>query len=228
MPAEILKEKPYRTLKAESCDEFVEKRSRFIGYARPVKTEEEALEFIKQMKARHWDATHNVYAYSLRQGQIRRFSDDGEPQGTAGIPVLEVLTKRQITDAVVVRNRRAGFLNRVQNRGMVCLEAVRIGHSGDKNKIQIGPLGVTVGHMGGHNSIRQRMADLPHFPVYLCHIGPVDRTFQGIGHNAEVQQGIPQIGIVKTPLLPALRHKRGQAHGLILTCDSADIFCHIL
>lgn len=108
MPAEALKEKPYRTLKAESCDEFIEKRSRFIGYARPVKTEEEALEFIKQMKARHWDAAHNVYAYSLRQGQIRRFSDDGEPQGTAGIPVLEVLTKRQITDAVVVVTRYFG------------------------------------------------------------------------------------------------------------------------
>jgi uncharacterized YigZ family protein len=88
--------------------EFVEKRSRFIGYARPVTTEEEALEFVAAIKKRHWDAKHNVYAYVLRDGQIRRYSDDGEPQGTAGIPVLEVLTKGNITDAVIVVTRYFG------------------------------------------------------------------------------------------------------------------------
>ncbi len=98
----------YRTLHAEAQDEFVEKRSRFIGYARPVQTEQEALAFIAQIKKYHWDAKHNVYAYALREGQIRRYSDDGEPQGTAGVPVLEVLQKGNITDAVIVVTRYFG------------------------------------------------------------------------------------------------------------------------
>ncbi len=98
----------YRTLHSSSNDEFVEKRSRFIGYAAPVTTEEEALAFVAQIKKKHWDAKHNVYAYSLRDGQIRRYSDDGEPQGTAGIPVLEVLQKGDITDAVIVVTRYFG------------------------------------------------------------------------------------------------------------------------
>lgn len=98
----------YRTLHRDAQDEFTEKRSRFIGYARPVQTEEEALNFIAQIKKQHWDAKHNVYAYVLRDGQIRRYSDDGEPQGTAGVPVLEVLLKGDITDAVIVVTRYFG------------------------------------------------------------------------------------------------------------------------
>ncbi len=98
----------YRTLHSEAQDEFTEKRSRFIGYARPVTTEEQALSFIAEIKKQHWDAKHNVYAYVLRDGQIRRYSDDGEPQGTAGIPVLDVLLKGGITDAVLVVTRYFG------------------------------------------------------------------------------------------------------------------------
>ena len=98
----------YCTLHTASQDEFTEKRSRFIGYASPVTTEEEALAFIAKIKKQHWDAKHNVYAYVLRDGQIRRYSDDGEPQGTAGIPVLDVLVKRGIVDAVLVVTRYFG------------------------------------------------------------------------------------------------------------------------
>mgnify|MGYP003310451281 CR=1 FL=1 len=83
----------YRTIKFEADDSFVERRSRFIGYAKPVTTNEEAVAFINEIKAKHWDATHNVYAYILRESGIKRYSDDGEPQGTAGIPVLDVLEK---------------------------------------------------------------------------------------------------------------------------------------
>ncbi len=101
-------EEAYRTLHASAEDEFTEKRSRFIGYAQPVQTEEEALNFIAKIKKQHWDAKHNVYAYVLRDGQIRRYSDDGEPQGTAGIPVLDVLVKGGITDAVIVVTRYFG------------------------------------------------------------------------------------------------------------------------
>ena len=98
----------YKTVKEYGEAEFVEKRSRFIGYCKPVKTEEEAIAFINEKKSKHWDATHNVYAYCIREGNIKRYSDDGEPQGTAGIPTLDVLQKSGVTDAVVVVTRYFG------------------------------------------------------------------------------------------------------------------------
>lgn len=98
----------YKTIVREASDEFTERRSRFIGYAKPVQTEEDAISFINEIRSRHWDASHNVYAYSLREGGVRRYSDDGEPQGTAGIPTLDVLQKSGVTDAVVVVTRYFG------------------------------------------------------------------------------------------------------------------------
>ncbi len=100
--------KSYKTIKTASSDEFIVKKSRFIGYVKPVTTEKEAQEFIAEIKSKHWDATHNVYAYSLREGGIRRFSDDGEPQGTAGIPTLDVLQKEEVVDCCVVGTRYFG------------------------------------------------------------------------------------------------------------------------
>lgn len=98
----------YTTIRAAVSDEFVERRSRFIGYIAPVRTEEEAAAFISEKKALHWDASHNVYAYILRAGQARRYSDDGEPQGTAGVPVLEVLQREGLVDVAVVVTRYFG------------------------------------------------------------------------------------------------------------------------
>lgn len=98
----------YITVEKEADDSFVEKRSKFIGYCRPVSTQQEALDFINRIKAKHWDARHNVYAYCLRENQVKRYSDDGEPQGTAGMPVLEAMTKNNVTDAVVVVTRYFG------------------------------------------------------------------------------------------------------------------------
>lgn len=98
----------YKTLGGFAAEEYVVKRSRFIGYAKPIKTEKDALEFIAEIQKKHWDATHNVYAYSLREGSIKRYSDDGEPQGTAGMPVLNVITQEGITDCVVVVTRYFG------------------------------------------------------------------------------------------------------------------------
>ena len=98
----------YRTVKQETSAEFIEKRSKFIGYIKPVQTEEEAIAFIQSIKSKHWDATHNVYAYSLREGQTRRYSDDGEPQGTAGKPVLDVLMGGDIKNTAVVVTRYFG------------------------------------------------------------------------------------------------------------------------
>lgn len=98
----------YATVKNESSTSFFEKKSEFICHVKPVKTNDEAVAFINEKKLKYWDATHNVYAYILRQGNIMRYSDDGEPQGTAGIPVLEVLKKENLTDLVIVITRYFG------------------------------------------------------------------------------------------------------------------------
>ena len=98
----------YTTIQRFASAELIEKRSRFIGYAKPVATQDEAIAFINEIKSKHWDATHNVYAYVLREGQSSRYSDDGEPQGTAGMPVLNVLIKEGLTDCAVVVTRYFG------------------------------------------------------------------------------------------------------------------------
>ena len=94
--------KDYKTVLSNAKDEFVEKRSRFIGYCKPVTCEQEAVDFINEKRSEHWNATHNVYAYSLREGNIKRYSDDGEPSGTAGMPCLDVIVKNEIYDVCVV------------------------------------------------------------------------------------------------------------------------------
>lgn len=101
-------EMSYLTIKEQAVAEFVESRSRFIGTICPVTSEEEALAFIASLKKQYWDAKHNVYAYVLRDARISRSTDDGEPQGTAGLPVLEVLQKQGLTDCVIVVTRYFG------------------------------------------------------------------------------------------------------------------------
>ncbi|MFV0400565.1 MAG: IMPACT family protein [Oscillospiraceae bacterium] len=98
----------YRTIGRSAEDEFVEKRSRFIGAVRPVSSAEEAQAFIAERRGMHPQANHNCWAYILREGGIQRYSDDGEPQGTAGIPMLEVLRKEGLCDLVVVVTRYFG------------------------------------------------------------------------------------------------------------------------
>ncbi len=98
----------YFTIYEPAEASFIEKKSEFIGYIAPVKTNEEAVEFIGKIKSMHRKARHNVYAYILRHDNISRYSDDGEPQGTAGTPVLEVLQKRGLTDVCVVVTRYFG------------------------------------------------------------------------------------------------------------------------
>lgn len=97
----------YRSLGRYGKDEININKSRFIGYARPIKSEEEALNFIEEISKKHNDATHNVYAYHLGD-ELQRFSDDGEPSGTAGIPVLEVIKKEELKNVVVVVTRYFG------------------------------------------------------------------------------------------------------------------------
>lgn len=92
----------------DGTNEFTEKRSRFIGYVRYTPTEEEALAFIAEICEKHKTATHNVYAYSIRNNNIMRYSDNGEPQGTAGLPVLDVFRKAEIFDVCCVVTRYFG------------------------------------------------------------------------------------------------------------------------
>ena len=98
----------YLTVDKECDYTFVEKKSRFIGYIKPCQTEAQAIDFVNSIKKKHSDARHNVYAYVLRENNKQRYSDDGEPQGTGGLPVLEVLTKKGLTDVCVVVTRYFG------------------------------------------------------------------------------------------------------------------------
>lgn len=98
----------YFTVSEPAKASFIEKRSEFIGYIAPVKTNEDAVDFVNSVKAEHRKARHNVYAYILRDNNISRYSDDGEPQGTAGVPVLDVLRKRGLTDVCMVVTRYFG------------------------------------------------------------------------------------------------------------------------
>ncbi len=101
-------ENGYITIKDRAEASFTEKRSEFIGHIAHVETNDEAVGFINEIRAMNRKATHNVYAYILRDGSISRYSDDGEPQGTAGTPVLDVLMKEGVTDVCCVVTRYFG------------------------------------------------------------------------------------------------------------------------
>lgn len=124
----------FTTLEKEASAEFTEKKSLFIGYATPIKSEEDALEFIKKIRHKHGDATHNCFAYTLRGGAIARYSDDGEPQGTAGVPIFDVIKKSGVNDCCVVVTRyfggillgAGGLVRAYANGAKIALEAAHI------------------------------------------------------------------------------------------------------
>lgn len=98
----------YTTLKELFEYRFEDRKSVFIGYAMPIKTESDALDFIASVKKKYPDARHWVYAYVLRENSVMRYTDDREPQGTAGMPVLDAIRKNGVTDAVIVVVRYFG------------------------------------------------------------------------------------------------------------------------
>ncbi|MCA1065364.1 YigZ family protein [Rossellomorea sp. AcN35-11] len=99
----------YHTVKGSGEHEITIERSRFITYVNRAETEEEAQEFIADIKKKHWDANHNCSAYMIGENNlIQKANDDGEPSGTAGVPMLEVLKKRDLKDTVVVVTRYFG------------------------------------------------------------------------------------------------------------------------
>ena len=101
--------KQYKTVYCGGEAEIIEKKSRFIATVCPVKSEEEAIAFIESMRKKYWNATHNCFAYVIgEQFQMQRCSDDGEPSGTAGKPMLDVLLGEEIHDVVVVVTRYFG------------------------------------------------------------------------------------------------------------------------
>jgi uncharacterized YigZ family protein len=115
----------YVTIRDFGEDRFIEKKSEFIGYSKRCETEEEAKSFVQEIKDKHKQATHNCWAYAIGEKMnIQRYSDDGEPQGTAGIPILEVLKKSNVTDCAIVVTRYyggillgAGGLTRAYTKG---------------------------------------------------------------------------------------------------------------
>jgi len=99
----------YKTIHKFGEDYFIEKKSKFIGYAKSIESEEEAIDFIEEIKLKHKDATHNVYAYVVGENSnIQRYNDDGEPSGTAGIPILELIKKEDLRNIVIVVTRYFG------------------------------------------------------------------------------------------------------------------------
>lgn len=135
----------YNTI-AKRCEaRFIEKKSEFIGYLCPVQTEEQATAFIEEIRAMHRKATHNCYAYILRENNTSRHSDDGEPGGTAGVPIYEVLRKEGLTDVCCVVTRYfggimlgAGGLVRAYTRGAKdAVEAAQIKRMGAAVRLEI-------------------------------------------------------------------------------------------
>jgi len=101
--------KPYKTLIKRAEDSFIINKSRFIGHGCPCETEEEALKFLSDIRAKHKDANHNCYAYIIGANMgVMRYSDDGEPGGTAGMPIIEVMKARGVTNCAVVVTRYFG------------------------------------------------------------------------------------------------------------------------
>lgn len=119
--------KGYKTLGAPASSEFIIQKSRFIGHGSPVQSEEEALCFIDAIRSQYRDASHHCYAYVVgRNAGIMRYQDDGEPSGTAGQPIIEVMKMRQVVNACVVVVRYfggillgAGGLTRAYTKGAV-------------------------------------------------------------------------------------------------------------
>ena len=105
---DVSKKDIYKTVLAESETLMIEKKSKFYSHVMPVSTEAEALEYLAKIRSKYSDATHNVYAYVIDENNICRYSDDGEPSGTAGMPVLDMIRNSGLVDVIVVVTRYFG------------------------------------------------------------------------------------------------------------------------
>ena len=150
---------------AQNCEsEFTEKKSRFISYLKCVTTEQEAREFIESVRQSHRDATHNCFAYRLFDPRVERFSDDGEPSGTAGMPMLEVMKKEDIYNVCVVVTRYfggillgGGGLIRAYSRGV----SDALEKSGSATRLPSVTLRVTFGY-DGYSRVEKLLENVTH------------------------------------------------------------------
>lgn len=126
----------YRIPTGNGASEYVEKRSRFLGLVQPVSSEDEAREIIAACKKQYHDARHNCWCYLLRDG-TERYSDDGEPQGTAGIPMLEVFRRAGVTNVVCVVTRYFGVVQETQYAAAVTLCALLPEEAGEAFAAQV-------------------------------------------------------------------------------------------
>lgn len=143
-------QKEYATILEAGIGEIIEKKSRFIGYVRHVETEEEANEFVMEIKKQHYDARHNCYAYVIGEEQpTLRFSDDGEPGGTAGKPILEVISGEGLKNVCIVVTRyfggtllgTGGLVRAYTDAAKACIAATEI-----VSKRMVIPVDVTVNY----------------------------------------------------------------------------------
>ena len=105
---EISKKQSFKTVEKLGEAVYIDRKSKFISHTKPVSCEQEALDFLQEMRSQYSDASHNVYAYIIDENNISRYSDDGEPGGTAGMPVLDIMKKEGIVDAITVVTRYFG------------------------------------------------------------------------------------------------------------------------
>lgn len=142
--------KEYATILKPGTDEIIEKKSRFIGYICHAETEEEAVSFVTEIKKKHYDARHNCYAYAVGIEQpLLRFSDDGEPGGTAGKPILEVITGKQLYNVCIVVTRyfggvllgTGGLVRAYTDAAKACLDAVPV-----VKKRMVNPITITTNY----------------------------------------------------------------------------------
>ncbi|MDD3411053.1 MAG: YigZ family protein [Eubacteriales bacterium] len=163
--------KPYKTVLRRASDEFIVHKSRFIGYAAPVQSAEEALAFLGEIREKHRDASHNCYAYVIGQNAgVMRYSDDGEPGGTAGLPIIENMKTRGVVNCAVVVTRYfggvllgAGGLVRAYRKGCtVALNAAQVCemHPSEKWLFEVEyPLWDRVQHLLGSLPVQREETD---------------------------------------------------------------------
>lgn len=157
----------YKTIADISTSTYIEKKSEFIAVIKPVTTNDDAVAFINEIKAQHRKARHNVYAYILRDGSITRYSDDGEPSGTAGVPVLDVMQKQGLCDVCCVVTRYFGGVLLGAN-GLVRAYSTACKQACDGAKIRLMLDAYRLSITCSYNLYGKLTYALPEFEVKLC------------------------------------------------------------
>ena len=211
----------YRTVFTFGEEEVIINKSRFIGYAAPIDSEEDALSFIDKIKEKHRDATHNVSAYVFGENSnIQRFSDDGEPSGTAGIPALEVIKKEELKNVVVVVTRYfggiklgGGGLIRAYTKGAkIGLEAATIVDMVVHRKLKIRLNYTLYGKIENHLLVNEYKVDETTFDsnvnITICiDIKEVDEFIKTITDLCSGNLEIQELGLLHLPILDGKRLK---------------------